>query len=133
MVPFVLPYSLGGNTMRLISKRVAKWAPSSLPVLNDIFDKIRFMFISKIELQDNFWCDFVSFTSSGGPGTAHTVSHVLRKEPTGFFIYSTISGTSYLSGAPAWTSDSITFTQSFSGVTNPVSPGVGDEVKIMVF
>jgi len=118
--------------MRLPEMRIPEWDKSQLPFLNNYFDKVRKMFYNKIEFADNMYVDFVTFTSSGGAGTPHLISHGLNRTPQGYIVTASNSGTTYCSGA-GWDSDNICLTLVSSGLTAGGAPGVDDVVTVMVF
>lgn len=118
--------------MRLPTMWIDKWEESSLTLINDYFSKIRNMFHNQIELQDNMYAVFVTFVSSGAPGTAHTPSHTLGRIPSGFIVTYTACGTTWCSGA-AWDETTIGLTEVTSGLTAAPQPGSADTVTIMVF
>ena len=118
--------------MRLTEMRLAKWEESQLPFLNNFFDKIRKMFYNRIELEDNLYCDFITFNSSGAAGTMHVLSHTLNKVPTGFWVTCSLCGTTYCSGT-AWDSSTITLELVGSGKAAGAQPGSGDTVTVLVF
>jgi hypothetical protein len=113
---------------------IDKWDDTSLTIINDYFSRIRQAFQNQIEIQDNLYAVFVTFVSSGAPGTLHAPVHTLGRTPSGFISISTTSGTTYCSaGGMAWDANNIFLLQVTSGLTNPPQPGSADMVTLLVF